>query len=407
MFRRAERSRLFLRYVCDLTLRGEASKINQYTIASEVFQRGQDYSALEDSFVRRQAHVLRQKLNAYYAKEGRRDPVRIELPLGHYVPIFRRQAQEPEGENARPAGPPRPLVAISLAVLGALAFLALGWVLGKSAAPAGLRQGGFEIPASVREIWGPWLGDPSGALICFSNPMTAVVQHFDQPLAPGPAPRRLRATALEEKLLRETFQIPAGGQLYLTPSRVNAKLGESLSSVLLTAFLTRAGTPVRATQSRFLTWDELRKENLILLGHNEANPWIDPLLKKYVLRLGERRSENLRYILNTSPAPGEQAEYRVQYSENEAEPTQEYALVSMLPGIDAGKRLLLINGLNAQATQMAAEFLTDPKRLEELTRRLRQLAPRHEGAWSFQFVLRTEVRDKTPVAAEIVALRLV
>ena len=235
--------------------------------------------------------------------------------------------------------------------------------------------------------------------------MTAVVQHFESLLDPGPAPNRVRATDAEELLFGKAFHLSAPGHFYLTPSRVNGKLGESVSAVNLSAFLTGAGTPVRATQSRFLRWEDLRRENAILLGHNEANPWIDALLNKYPLRLGERRRENLRFIVNSAPGPGEPGEYRVEYSESEAEPTQEYALISMLPGLDAGKKLLLINGLNAQATQMAAEFLTNATRLEELAGRLRRLAPRHKGAWHFQIVLRTEVRDKTPVTAEIVALR--
>jgi len=38
--------------------------------------------------VRVEAARLRRALEAYFAGEGRNDPIVIELPIGHYVPIF-------------------------------------------------------------------------------------------------------------------------------------------------------------------------------------------------------------------------------------------------------------------------------------------------------------------------------
>src|SRR5215813_13291745 len=89
-FERSERLQAFLQYVCEMTLKGEASRINEYLIGSEVFQRGPSYSPHEDSVVRHQAHALRRKLQEYYEKEGKTETVRIELPVGRYVPVFRR-----------------------------------------------------------------------------------------------------------------------------------------------------------------------------------------------------------------------------------------------------------------------------------------------------------------------------
>ena len=42
---------------------------------------------------------------------------------------------------------------------------------------------------------------------------------------------------------------------------------------------TKAGVGARTTQSRFLSWDDLRNDNYILLGHNEANHWLELILK--------------------------------------------------------------------------------------------------------------------------------
>jgi hypothetical protein len=237
--------------------------------------------------------------------------------------------------------------------------------------------------------------------------MTAMVRSYPQPVSAAGVSDRLRATPAEERLFRQTFEIPSGTALYVTPSKVNTKVGESISAVQLAAFFTRAGSPIHATQSRLLTWEALRTENFILLGQNEANPWLDPLLRKYPFKLAENQDRGFRYILNTAPARGEPSEYRVEYPAVQSEPTREYALVSMIPGLDDGKKLLLISGLNTQATQMATEFLTDPTHLTKLVARLHQVSPGHKGPWYFQAVLRTEVRDKVPTAgAELVTLRV-
>lgn len=102
-FERSERLQRFLRYICELTLNNEAHRINEYLIGSEVFRKGSNYNPNEDSIVRRQAHTLRQKLQEYYAGEGQDHAVRIELPLGRYVPVFRRpEAQKPARVSEEP-----------------------------------------------------------------------------------------------------------------------------------------------------------------------------------------------------------------------------------------------------------------------------------------------------------------
>lgn len=414
-FARSERSQQFLQFVCDLTLRGEGSRINQYLVGAEVFKRGPGYSTEEDSLVRRQAHLLRQKLDTYYSREGRADSVRIELPVGHYVPTFRRQPSENQPSQSAPPVPVEPAVSPIetpalpaprnwlpyAAVAAALVIFALGWFAGRRSAPA---LAPLDLSAAVRAIWGPWLQNPAGLMICLSNPMTAVVKHY--PEAGSLLPGHLAVSASQDRSFRDTFNLPAGGNLSLYPSRVNTKVGESIGAGLLGVFFTRASVPVRFTQSRLVTWDDLRTQDSILLGHNEGNPWLDPLLMKYPFRLGPSRARR-RAIINTAPAPGEPAEYQVGQLDGQNAPTQEFALVSMLPGLDSRRHLLLINGLNTQATQMATELLTDPDRLAQLLTRLQIAAPSHQGDWNFQVIIKTEVRDKIATTGpDIIALRV-
>jgi TolB-like protein/tetratricopeptide (TPR) repeat protein len=80
----------FLRYVVEATLRGEADRIKGYTIATEALGRTVDFDPQADPIVRVEATRLRRALNRYHASAIAADGVRIDLPLGSYVPVFRR-----------------------------------------------------------------------------------------------------------------------------------------------------------------------------------------------------------------------------------------------------------------------------------------------------------------------------
>lgn len=86
----AERNAGFLRFVVEHVLAGKADEVKETVIASELYGRPSDYDPKVDSIVRVEATRLRSRLQAYYEGEGRRDPIRITLPKGTYVPRFDR-----------------------------------------------------------------------------------------------------------------------------------------------------------------------------------------------------------------------------------------------------------------------------------------------------------------------------
>jgi hypothetical protein len=79
----------FLRFVVDETLAGRAERIKAYTIAADAFGRDASFDPQNDPIVRVEAGRLRRALDHYYTDGGSYDPVVIELPRGHYVPVFR------------------------------------------------------------------------------------------------------------------------------------------------------------------------------------------------------------------------------------------------------------------------------------------------------------------------------
>jgi adenylate cyclase len=73
----------------ETVLAGRSHEIKGYTVATRVFGRGQDFNQATDPIVSIQANKLRRALERYYLVAGQNDPIRIEIPKGSYVPLFR------------------------------------------------------------------------------------------------------------------------------------------------------------------------------------------------------------------------------------------------------------------------------------------------------------------------------
>jgi TolB-like protein len=117
----------FLRYVVEATLRGTSDRIKGYTIAVEALGRAENFDPQADPIVRVEAMRLRRALGRYYANGGKADPVVIDLPLGSYVPVFRRPApSQPPATAALP--PPVPAAPAAPPAAGErLRWPAAGW----------------------------------------------------------------------------------------------------------------------------------------------------------------------------------------------------------------------------------------------------------------------------------------
>src|ERR1700693_138615 len=101
-FRTSKRSQDFLRYVVENTLNGHADLLKERTIGIEVFGRSTSYEPSDDATVRVKAGDVRKRLGIYYAEQGARDLVRIELTAGTYVPEVRKPDHPGAGAIEKP-----------------------------------------------------------------------------------------------------------------------------------------------------------------------------------------------------------------------------------------------------------------------------------------------------------------
>jgi len=85
-FPASQRNRRVLEYVVRCTLEGREAEINAYAIGTRVYGRAETFNPLKDPIVRIEMARLRRDLEMYYLKSGARNPLRLSIPKGRYLP---------------------------------------------------------------------------------------------------------------------------------------------------------------------------------------------------------------------------------------------------------------------------------------------------------------------------------
>jgi serine/threonine-protein kinase len=75
-------------FIVDQSIAGNGESLKESVLGVDVFGRGPSFDPRLDPIVRVDARRLREKLAEYYNTEGASDRVIIELPKGHYTPVF-------------------------------------------------------------------------------------------------------------------------------------------------------------------------------------------------------------------------------------------------------------------------------------------------------------------------------
>ncbi len=93
----------FLFYIAKCAIRDAPEEATEQQIGIRVFGRSPGYNSSEDSIVRTHARLLRQKLASYFAEDGAAEQILVEIPKGHYFPVFRSRETGPSATAPNPA----------------------------------------------------------------------------------------------------------------------------------------------------------------------------------------------------------------------------------------------------------------------------------------------------------------
>jgi len=404
------KKRRFLEFVSEQTFAGNGEKLNEYLIGVEVYDRGVDFNPQKDPIVRVQAHEIRRLLKKFYEEEGKASPIRMDLPSGHYVPIFTRNIEDEEGQesstDAEAEAPERlassrlpwTLAFVSASLCLVLAALLISDWITRRSLPTHAQAS--VLPDNLQWFWGPFLPPADPPLITIPNhPLLRAAHGGDSPqtLAAG---HEIPKSSLPE--FRDTIHFHELKRFLFVPSLTDfTSVGETLGVVELCDMFSTAGQKCRVQQSRLVNLDEIKGENSILLGGNQA--WSGRVFLNV-----EGFHFQSGVILNRSPQPGEQPVYKPEFDSVTNQLTRDYALVLMLPNETKDRRVLLIYGIYTQGSQAAIEYLTNPERMAELRKALLALSPDHKTIPEyFQLLLSTTVENAVPGKTSLVTLRIV
>jgi hypothetical protein len=191
-FTNCDAVRHILQFIVEKSIAGKIDEIKEYTIATEVLGRPQGFNPRNDNIIRVQVHRLRKKLEEYYSQEGRDDPVRIFVPLGHYYPEYVKlpvsshltgersaNATEAAATKVKPSGPSSlnwQRVALGLLLLN----LGLsGLLLFRPSSNATLKTDQSQLSRPLTSLWHPFLTTGQPPLIVYSNALFLMSEQGD------------------------------------------------------------------------------------------------------------------------------------------------------------------------------------------------------------------------------------
>ena len=337
----SSRLRDFLLYVTECAIREAPEDATEQHIGINVFERSHGYNSIYDSIFSTHARLLRQKLAAYFADEGSSEEILIEIPKGHYLPVFRpvvSTAEIPKEETASAVvadpHPPgfirnhfRYPLAISIVLIATAIF---GWWA---------RSKSHISPSTVELLWHPFLSnDPP--LVVYSNPLFARDLNS-----------RLRIASAHEE------QAPPSGIRFVDNY---TGVGEVVAVSELTHLFDAHNSTFILKRSRLVTWDEARLKNLIFIGAQSQNPAAGVLPSTTDFEAVQ--SADSSGIADLHPKKGEPE----LYSRPEYPLTKDYAIIAMLPGPQHHSWMFEFSGLTTLGTQAAVEYACQPEGAGEL-----------------------------------------
>ncbi|HEX8185652.1 MAG TPA: hypothetical protein VF747_12890, partial [Blastocatellia bacterium] len=200
---------------------------------------------------------------------------------------------------------------------------------------------------------------------------------------------------LKNKLVMQQNRTP---RLVLSTSNYTG-IGEAIGLYHLMNLFRTAGKDLTLKQSRTVSAEDLKNHNVILLGSSWVNDWVEKLPVKEDFVYGLNAS-----IENKNPLPGEERDYRPVYNEKTGEVKEDYALVTVKPGLTDEYRVMTLAGILSEGTQAATEYTTRKEYLSVLNQRLQQAAVEGEPPKYYQVLLKVSVDNGIPTTVSILAI---
>lgn len=408
VFSKSERLSSFLSYIADLALEGRSSEINEQRIGEAVFGRRSGYDSTVDGIVRTQASRLRQRLELYFSTEGAKETLRVSVPRGGYVPVFEpnlhTSVPEPDpidlspGESLAEAMLPEKPAITSRRV----------WVTGLIMATAVL-IGGTTL---FLELRAHQLSQAPAATA--AHPFWSQMFSRDQPTLVIPGDSSLviwevlrgQDVGLSAYLTGQYREAPPDNRdpkqvvaAHLSDLRytsiVDLDIAQSLSRMA-----EMDGGTIRVRYARDLRPNDLKNENAVLVGNNEANPWVSLFEQNMNFVFVSDIPKRVFSVVNRHPQGNEPHQWVFSIPDPQH---HVYAVVAYVSNLSGNGNVLILEGTSMAGTECAWDFVSDRSQLLPFLQHI--LRP--DGTIPhFEVVLGSNNMDGSAVRATVLAERI-
>lgn len=373
--------RLF-QFLLACTLEGRTPK--ELEIAEEVFARSAS-SIDQDASIRVHIHRLRRKLDDFYRSSGADQPVRLTIPKADYRLVIEPRALVGEPPLHLPVRTLRWRVGAIVAALVLVAGLA-GWWIGRTASPRD--QALQEVRANA--LWQPVVTGSRRVAIVLGDyyifgerdplgQVTRLVREFDINSAKD----------LERMAADDPSRLGSDVDLGLNYLPMGA--GNALRSVTPVLLANEGGVvPSFVVPASKLGPELVKYTNLVYLGYlSGLGSLREPVFSHSRFAIGDSYDEIIdhqtgrRYFANSPTDHGGTS------------PGQDYAVISSFRGV-TGNTIIVIAGTRDAGLMQAAEFVTRPQTLAELSRA-------QTGDAGFEALLSVESLDNVGLRAKLIA----
>ena len=380
-----------LRYLSEHSLDHPGIALKEYQIATEVLGRPAGFDPQSDSTVRVQAGRLRVKLSEYYAHEGVDDPIVVEIPKGSYAltfhlrparagaPIAAPVAIEPTEKKveAPPANQRWTTLVIVLAVMLAASFITSAILLSRTRTQSIAIQ---PVPAAYQIFWNRFVTSPQQPWVIFSN---------------GSFVGR-----------------PETGMRYFNPATDASAfildhytgVGEVLAIHQLDHVFYLFNRQLRVKRGALFSLDDAKNNDLIFVGSPSENLTLAdiPGSREFVFqRLDSGPRKGDLAVLNVHPLPGEPKLFLATPAMQAT--VEDYAVVTLTPGLDPTRSILILAGNSTFGTQAAVEYVCREDSIKELLRRLN--VSKESDLKSFEALLHVKIAHGVPVMTDLISVR--
>ena len=381
-FRNSKRSQALLRFVVSELLEGHQDLLKERTIGVTVFGREPDYDTTQDAIVRNAAVEVRKRLAQYYMEPEHTGELRIEIPLGTYIPGIVEDVPTPAPlPGPRVRGKARWIVlAAGLTVAAAVTL----WTMER-------RTAASELDA----FWTPLFRQGEVIRVCVGQP-TRLYRFV--------GPRHDDLDRLIQSSSRGAAEAsPGESRLEIAPSELVWSASDFLymrdafAAARISAWIQSRGHQFQLMSVSRTTYSQLRGSPLVAVGAFD-NPWALRVTSDLRFVFGNKTINGAIYHSVIDRRNPNATDWMVARDVGTST-TQDYAIVTRVLDPTTERTVVSVAGIENYGTLAAGEFVTGADYLGATL----VSAPKDWRRKNVQIVLGTKIIEGTPGPPKVLA----